>query len=86
MNRSQFLKNKPRPNKSSSLAGRYIRKHDDILLIPKYIDVYDIYLNETTGQVTIRYEDDRGDKAEKDLNYLTNFCRTEKEKRHAKYF
>jgi hypothetical protein len=86
MNRSQFLKNKPRPNKTDSIFGRYIRKYDDILVIPKWIDVYEVYDNEKLGQVMIKYKDDRGDEAEKSLDYLTNFCRTEKEKRHAKYF
>ena len=84
MNRSKFLKNSPRP-KVENLCGRYIRKWDDILIIPKWIDVYDVYLNEPLGQVLIKYFDDRGDKGEKELNYLTNFCRTEKEKRHVKW-
>ena len=87
MKRSEFLKNKPRPTPNSNvLTGRYISKYKEIPLLPQWIEVYDVYLNEGSGQVMIKYKTDRDEDIESRLDYLTNFCRTEKERRHAKYF
>jgi len=67
------------------LTGKYIRIWDDILLISKAIEVYDIYFNEDTNKIMIKYFDEHRDKGEATLDYLTNFVRTEKEKRHVKF-
>jgi hypothetical protein len=84
MKRSQFVKKAPNPPRPSSICGHYVRQYDDILLLPKFIDVGEVFADE--DGIKVRFTNDRGLEEIRPVQYLTNFCRNEKEKRHAKYF
>lgn len=79
-----FIRSQRKNPTTEILVGRYIRKYDEILLLPKYIDVTDVFLDEALG-VRIKYLNDHGEECIGPLDFLTNFCRNEKEKRHAIY-
>lgn len=85
MKRRVLMTPRDKPANSKLIGGRYIRKWDDILLLPKYIDVEDLFFDEADQQMKIKYKNDHGEEKIANLDFLTNFCRNEKEKRHAKF-
>ena len=67
---------RPRKNPSTqTLVSKYVRKWHDIVLLPNTIEVVDVYLDEETNKVMIKYVTDYGEERRDGLNFLGNYKR-----------